>query len=92
MNIFDLNEKEMKDFLEKKLKNVTPEELLNELIECGLELKEEIRIYDSAQYEYIQEPSYAEAIWYSTKTTGWTNIKQKLTGKLDDKKKLEEAA
>lgn len=94
MNIFDLSEKEMKEFLEKKLNDVTPEELLNELIECGLEMKEEIRIYDEAEYynEYIQECCVVNATWSSTKTTGWTNFKQKFIGKVDESNKLEEAA
>ena len=39
MNIFDLKEKDMKEFLEKKLSKISSEDLLNELIECGLELK-----------------------------------------------------
>ena len=39
MNIFNLNEEELEKFLNKQLKNITPEELLKELIECGLQIK-----------------------------------------------------
>ena len=39
MNIFNLNEKELQKFLDEKLKDITPEELLKELIDCGLNVK-----------------------------------------------------
>ena len=39
MNIFNLNEEELQKFLDEKLKDITPEELLKELIECGLNVK-----------------------------------------------------
>ena len=39
MNIFNFNEEELEKFLNEKLKNITPEELLKELIECGLQIK-----------------------------------------------------
>jgi len=39
MNIFDLNKKELQNFLNKEFQNITSEELLKELIECGLDMK-----------------------------------------------------
>ena len=39
MNIFNFNEEELEKFLNEKWKNITPEELLKELIECGLQIK-----------------------------------------------------
>ncbi len=38
MNIFKLSEEERKEVISKVLNEVTPEQLLEELIECGLEL------------------------------------------------------
>lgn len=43
MNIFNLNEEEARKILNEKLKNITPEELLKELIECGLNIKNSIK-------------------------------------------------
>ena len=42
MNIFELSEEKIKEVLQNELNKVTPEELLEELINCGL--KEEISI------------------------------------------------
>lgn len=83
MNIFELNEKEMKEVLEKKMNSVTPEELLEELIECGLEIKQEVPLKIEAEYEInLEQVSYdCISTWRNIKTTGWTNIKNKLTGK-----------
>lgn len=39
MNIFNLNKEELQKFLNEKLKDITPEELLKELIECGLDIE-----------------------------------------------------
>lgn len=41
MNIFKLSEEEIEKELDKIFKKTTPEKLLQELIECGLEVKEE---------------------------------------------------
>ena len=38
MDIFNLTVEEIEQELDKMLSKYTPEELLNELIECGLEL------------------------------------------------------
>lgn len=38
MNIFNLTIKEIEQELDKALSKYTPEELFNELVECGLEL------------------------------------------------------
>ena len=43
MNIFNFNEEELRKFLNEKLKNIIPEELLKELIECGLGIKNSIK-------------------------------------------------
>lgn len=83
MNIFKLNEKEMKEVLERKLNSVTPGELLEELIECGLEIKKEVPLKIEVEYEVnFKQMSYDYvSTWKNIKTTGWTNIKNKLTGK-----------
>ena len=38
MNIFKVSEEERKNIINKMLNEVTPEQLLEELIECGLEI------------------------------------------------------
>ena len=40
LNIFKLSEEEIEKELDKIFENTTPKELLQELIECGLEVKE----------------------------------------------------
>ena len=40
MNIFKLSEEEIEKELNKIFENTTPKELLQDLIECGLEIKE----------------------------------------------------
>lgn len=40
MNIFKVNEKERKEIISKILNNITPEQLLEKLIEEGLEIPE----------------------------------------------------
>ena len=40
MNIFKLSEEEIEKELDKIFKNTTPEEVLQDLIECGLKVKE----------------------------------------------------
>lgn len=46
MNIFELSEKEIEKELNKIFENTTPKELLQELIECGLEVKRGVEMED----------------------------------------------
>ncbi len=56
MNIFKVSEKERKEIISKILNNITPEQLLEELIEEGLEVTKEPIINDM----YIKKNIYIE--------------------------------
>lgn len=51
MNIFELSEKEIEKELNKIFENTTPKELLQELIECGLEVKRGVEMEDKIKIE-----------------------------------------
>lgn len=53
MNIFNMNDKEFEEYLKKNIETLKPEELLQELIDCGL--SEEVDLYYSFDNEYTFE-------------------------------------
>lgn len=84
MNIFELSEEEIKKALQEELDKVTPEELLEELIECGL--KEDINIQIEAEYNATQVVYSNDCnLWVHKESSGWTSWIKKF-GKKDDLK------
>lgn len=82
MNIFELSEEEIKKILQNELNKVTPEELLEELIECGL--SEEINIVDQAEYNTMQTVYSNECnLWVHKEKSGWTNLFKRFAKKND---------
>ena len=85
MNIFELSEEEIKKVFQDELNKVTPEELLEELIECGLETKEDLNLQIDAEYNVIESIDSSECnSWIHIETTGWTSFKKAVFGKIDD--------
>ena len=69
MNIFELSEEKIKEVLQNELNKVTPEELLEELINCGL--KEEISITDEAKYNVMATMCNNQCnLWVHKETSG----------------------
>ena len=84
MNIFELSEEKIKEVLQNERNKVTPEELLEELINCGL--KEEISITDEAKYNVMATMCNNQCnLWVHKETSGWTNWIKRF-GKKDDLK------
>lgn len=85
MNIFELSEKEIKKVFQDELNKVAPEELLEELVECGLEIKEDLNLKIDAEYNVIESANSSGCnLWVHIETTGWTSFKKAVFGKIDD--------
>ncbi len=60
MNIFNLSVKEIEEEMNKVLKEVTPEQLLEELLECGYKKKEIKEIEEEVkEYNYMEQNKFS---------------------------------
>ena len=86
MNIFNLDDKEFDKKINEIFDNINPEELLEELVECGLKINDKVEY--SISNSYIMENEYDYSLQFN-KTKMWDKLFNK---KKNNKEKLMEAA
>ncbi len=76
MNIFEYDGEEFDKKLEEIFKDINKDELKKELIECGLEIQEEVELDIDADYynKELEENSY----WVHSRDSRWTRFVSKL--------------